>query len=180
MSAAPQIPEPVVEIVEDSPEPAATVDFYGRPFEVSDRPVPLLSLMKLATIAKRQQQAGGQPNPADAQESMVILYELVRALIDPGAWPAFEDHANEVGAGENDFQRLIQDAIEARAGRPTRLSSGSPGGRSTTGPSSAGGSSSPGSSVPQGSIDVQHALEDRGRPDLALVVKRAREASTAS
>ena len=180
MTAAPHIPEPVVEIVEDTPAPAPTVTFHGRRFEVSDRPVPLLSLMKLATIAKRQRQAGGVPNPADAEESMAILYELVRAMIADDAWPGFEDHANAVGAGEQDFQALIQQAVEARADRPTRPSFASPGGPPRTAPSSAAASSSPGSSVPQGSLDVQHDLEDRGRPDLALVVKRAREASQMS
>ncbi len=189
MSTAPQRPEPLVELVdvEDTDDGAApepvTVGFYGQRFPIGDQPVPLLSLMKLATIAKRQrqQQANGQqPDPVDAEESMAILYELVRAMIVDAAWPRFEDHANTVGADVDDFQRFIQDAVAARGTRPTRQPSGSPGGRSTTAPSSAGGSSSPGSSVPMGSIDVQHEYEQRGRADLALVVKRAREASTTS
>jgi hypothetical protein len=183
MSAAPVVPEPLVEYVEDTdtPPPVPTVEFKGRRFPVSDRAVPLLSLMKLATIAKRQaEHPDGQPDPADQMESMVIMYELVRSLITDQAWPEFERYANEVGAGEDDFQGLLAQATAARAGRPTQPPSGSHGGQSTTAPSSAGGSSAPGSSIRQGDPRVQETLEARGRPDLALVVVRAREASTTS
>jgi len=181
--STPSIPEPVVEYVDDTPAPRPTLEFRGRRFGVSDAPVPFLSLMKLATLAKRQRDAaanGQAPNPADAEESMAILYDLVRSLIVDDEWPAFEAHANRVGAGMDEFQSIIQKAVEARAARPTQPPSGSPGGQPPTGPNWGGGSSAPGSSIRQGDVRVQTDLEQRGRPDLALVVKRAREASTAS
>ena len=165
-------------------EPAAeqvvpTVELKGRRFPVSDRGVPLLSMMKLASIAKRQAQSG-TADPADELESMSIMYELVRSVIADDAWPQFEEHANACGASVDDFQGLMGQATAARSRFPTQPSSGSPGGQSTTAPSSAAGSSSPAWSTPQGSIDVQRRLEAQGRPDMALVVMRAREASTRS
>jgi hypothetical protein len=178
---------PAPDVVDEAGEMAEwtpTVELAGKRFPVADRGVPLLSQMKLATIAKRQQNRppGAAPDMADEMEAMSIMYELVRSCITDEAWPEFEDHANAVGAGTSDLQHVIAQAVAARAGRPTQPSSGSPGGRSTTAPSSAGTSSAPGSSIPyvQGDIRVQRLKEAQGRPDLALVVQRAREASTRS
>jgi hypothetical protein len=187
MSMVPRIPEPAIdfETVPDTPDadvaaqPIPTVELRGRRFPITDAPVPLLSMMKLATVAKRQR-AGVAVSDDEGLEALSVLYELLRSLIDPAAWDDFEAHANRVGAGADEFEALIGQAVAARAERPTRPSSGSPGGQSTTGTSSAGGSSWPGSSIRQGDERVQADLEARGRPDLALVVQRAREASTTS
>jgi hypothetical protein len=167
---------------EDRSEVLSTVELAGKRFPVSDRAVPLLSLMKLATIAKRQalRPPGTPADQADEMESMSILYELVRSVITEQAWPEFEDHANTVGAGMPDLRGVIEQAAEARAARPTQPPSSSPGGPSTTAPNSAGSSSPPASSIRQGDVGVQRRLEEQGRPDLALVVQRAREASTPS
>lgn len=172
----PQIGEPV-ELVEESADERAvlvpTVEFAGKRFPIREQGVSLLALMKFATIAK----AG---KTSDDMEGLAALYKLLRSCIDEDSWEAFEDHANDVGADGEQLMRVVTDAITAAAARPTQQPSGSPGGRSTTGTSSAGGSSSPGSSIRQGDRGVQEDLEQRGRPDLALVVKRAREASTTS
>jgi hypothetical protein len=172
----------VIDTDSDVVEYAPTVELHGQRFPIADRGVPLLSQMKLATIAKRQRDRppGQRPDPADELESMAIMYEMVRSCIADSAWPQFEEHANTVGAGVDDLQGVIQQTVAARANRPTQPSSGSPGGRSTTAPNSAGTSSAPASSIRQGDERVQHRLEQRGRPDLALVVQRAREASTTS
>jgi hypothetical protein len=167
---------------EDRGEVLSTVELRGRRFPISDRAVPLLSMMKLATIAKRQalRPPGTPADQADEMESMAILYELVRSVITEQAWPEFEDHANAVGAGMPELRGVIEQAVEARAARPTQPPSNSPGGPSTTAPNSAGSSSPPASSIRQGDVGVQRRLEEQGRPDLALVVQRAREASTPS
>jgi hypothetical protein len=157
-----------------------TVELLGRHFPLSDQPVPALSLMKLAALAKRQA-AQGSNGPTDGvseMEQLSIIYELVQATIAPDAWPAFEAHATATRAGVDELQAVIRSAVTTRTSFPTQPSSVSPDGRSTTGTSSSGASSSPGASVPMGSIEVQHDLEQRGRPDLALVVLRAREASS--
>jgi hypothetical protein len=172
-----------VEIVPDSDPPAPeveplTVEFHGQRFPIRDAGVPLASMMELAVMAKRQQQGGDE---AAAMEMLVILHELLQLIITVDAWDAFWQHAKRVGADNDDFQAVIAQAVEARSGaRPIQPSSGSPGGRSTTAPNSAGGSSVPGSSIRLGDSRVQTSLEARGRPDLALVVQRAREASTGS
>jgi hypothetical protein len=142
--------------------------------------VPVMSMMKLAVLAKQQAQQppGAAPDVAASMESLTLLYDLCRVVIADDAWQSFEEHATTTGAGLDELQAVIGEAVAARQAFPTRQSSGSSGGQSTTGGSSAAGSSSPGSSVPTGSVQVQHDLEARGRPDLALCVLRAREAST--
>jgi hypothetical protein len=181
----PPVVEPIVEYVDDT-EPAAvvpTVELRGKRFRVREQGVSLLALMKFATLAKRQAAKREQDPTAsggDDMEGLAALYALLRSCIHDGDWSAFEDHANDVGAGSEDLMHVVKDAVQAAAARPTQLPSGSPGGPSTTVPSSAGGSFAPGSSVRQGDPRVQADLEQRGRPDLALVVVRAREASTTS
>jgi hypothetical protein len=175
MSAAPLIPEPVVELVDDTPGQVATVvatvELAGKRFPVREQGVSLLALMKFATIAK-------SGKTSDDMEGLAALYTLLRTCIADDAWEAFEDHANAVGADGEALMQVVTDAVTAAAARPTQPPSPSPGGPSTTGPSSAEGSSSPGSSIRQGDPRVQQRLEDQGRPDLALVVKRARQAAS--
>jgi hypothetical protein len=181
MTAAPSIPqtiEPVIEHVDDSPGDdvatvVATVELAGKRFTVREQGVSLLALMKFAVIAK----AG---KTSDDMEGLAALYKLLRSCIADDEWEAFEDHANDVGADGDAIMRVVTDAVTAAAARPTQQPSPSPGGPSATGASSAGGSSSPVSSIRQGDLRVQADLEARGRPDLGLVVKRAREASTTS
>jgi hypothetical protein len=166
--------------------PERTVELRGRHFPVRPEGVSLLAMMKFATIAKRHaaESKRQRQDPAEVaqreMDGLAALYALLRSCVHPDAWEEFEEHANESGAGQEDLMRVVQQAAQAGSGRPTLPSSGSPGGRSTTGPSSAGGSSSAGSSIRQGDESVQRRLEVAGRPDIALVVKRARAASTRS
>lgn len=187
MTAAhvPPVVEPVVTYVEDD-APAVvlpTVELRGAFFRIREQGVSLLALMKFATLAKKQaakREADPTAAGGDDMEGLAALYALLRSCIHDDDWSAFEDHANDVGAGSEDLMHVVKDAVSAAAGRPTQQHSGSPAGLSTTGPSSAGTSSAPGSYVRQGDPRVQADLEQRGRPDLALVVQRAREASTTS
>jgi hypothetical protein len=170
------------EVVDLTPEQIVpTVELRGRRFSVRPQGVSLLGLMKFAVLAK----TGIRDDDA---EGLAAVYDLLRTCIAEDEWRAFEAHANTVGADGTDLQQVIAQAVNAsqalRAGgvRPTQPSSGSPAGPATTAPSSAAGSSSPGSSDPirTGDVRVQHRLEQQGRPDLALVVLHAREASTRS
>lgn len=179
MSAVPQVPEPIVEYVQDTDgdqqvvDPRPTIVFAGKRFAIRDQGVSLLSLMKFATIAKRGLKT-------EDLEGLTALYTLLQSCIADDQWAAFEAHADKIGAQGEQLMHVVRDAVQAAAARPTRQPSDSPGGQSTTAPSSAAGSSDPDSSIRQGDPRVQTALEQRGRPDLALVVQRAREASTAS
>lgn len=185
MTAVQEIEPDVPELDEVVP----TVELQGRRFPIREQGVSLLALMKFATIAK-QQAASKQRTAADPaaqaaaeMEGLAALYALLRSCIAADSWDEFEDHANDVGAGNVELMHVVQGAVQAAAARPTRRRSDLPGGPSTTGTSSAAGSSSPGSSRPmyvQGDMRVQADLERQGRPDLALVVQRAREASTGS
>src|SRR3954468_12935454 len=143
MTAAPQIPDGLVEVDDDDGEVVATVALLGKRFRVREQGVSLLALMKFATIAKRGK-------TADDMEGLAALYALLQSCVHPDDWDAFEDHANEAGAQGEDLMPVVRDAVAAGAARPTRQLSGSPGGPSTTAGSSAGGSSSPAASVPQG------------------------------
>lgn len=180
-------PDDVVQPLEavpdvESDELLVTVEFRGKRFAVRDT-VSLLPMMKFAVIAKRQKAATDRGETGGGEQEMdalAALFELLEQCIAPHDFGAFYDHALSVGASQEELMHVVADAHRARAARPTQRSQPSPGGQSTTGPSSEAGSSSPAWSVPQGSIDVQRHLEEQGRPDMALVVKRAREASRTS
>lgn len=167
-------------VVDLLPEPP-TVELAGRRFHVRPQGVSLLGLMKFATIAKHGIRD-------DDPEGLSAVYELLTTCIADDEWQAFEEHANRVGADGTDLQQVIAQAVQGsqrlREGgaRPTQPVSGSPGGQPPTAASSAAGSSSPVSSDPirMGDVRVQRRLEAQGRPDLALVVLQAREASTGS
>lgn len=176
---------------DDADRLVATVELRGKFFAVRDQGVSLLALMKLATIGKRARQNAAA---VDEMDALAAVYEMLRSAIAESDWQAFEDHANDVNADTDELQKVIADAVaahqraqQAGSARPTRRVSGSPGGPSRTAASSAAGSSPPASSTPappdqirRGDVRVQHRLEDQGRPDLALVVLQAREASTAT
>jgi hypothetical protein len=171
------------EIVDLTPEPIVpTVDLRGRRFHVRPQGVSLLALMKFAVVAK----SGIRD---DDVEGLSAVYEMLQTCIAEDEWEAFYRHANKIGADDTDLQQVIAQAVNASqqlratgagSARPTQPSSGSPAGPPTTAPSSAAGSSSAGSSGPirTGDVRVQRRLEAQGRPDLALVVLTAREAST--
>jgi hypothetical protein len=169
------VPAPApVDVVDEQPEPLqAVVTLRGRTFPVRPQGIGLLSLMKFATLAKR-----GNIDSED-MEGLAALYDLLTSCIADHAWGEFVQYADAIGAKGEELIEVVRDAVTAAAApRPTQPLSHSPGGQRTTGPSSAVASSSPGSPVRMGSIDVQRRLEAAGRPDIAQVVKRAREAST--
>jgi hypothetical protein len=72
------------------------------------------------------------------------LYTYLRDVITtPGDWERFEAVAAEFGADEEELMTVAQKIMAAVAARPTRRSSASPDGPSSTGPGSTGGSASP-------------------------------------
>lgn len=172
MSAAPHIPEPAATVADDG-EVVPTVELAGKRFPIRDQGPSMLKLLRFAEVAKTGK-------TSDDMDGFAALSKLLRSCIAESAWDEFEQHSDDVGADGEALMHVVTDAITAAAARPTRRPLPSRGGRSTTAPSSAAGSSSPASSVRTGDVRVQEDLERRGRPDLALVVQRAREASTTS
>lgn len=177
------VPDPDGGEVPAEPEVLPTFEFYGQRFAVRERSS-LLPMMKFAHVAKQIKQAAAQGTAVSGEQEMAAfaaLFELLSQCIAPTDFDAFYEHALSVGASQEDLMHAVRDTQQARSGgRPTQPSSGSPGGRSTTATSSAAGSSSRAASVPQGSLAVQRRLEEQGRPDVALVVKRARQAASTS
>lgn len=70
------------------------------------------------------------------------LYAYLRDML-PGQWDRFEEVAAEAGASDTELLDVAQKIMQAVAARPTRRSSGSPGGPSPTGPTSTDTSASP-------------------------------------
>jgi hypothetical protein len=83
------------------------------------------------------------------------LYTYLRdVLANPGDWERFEAVAAEFGADEEELMDVAQKIMAAVAARPTRRSSGSPAGPSSTGDGSTGGSASPNSLEEEGPVQV--------------------------
>jgi hypothetical protein len=90
------------------------------------------------------------------------LYTYLRDVItNPGDWERFEAAAAEFGADEEELMTVAQKIMAAVAARPTRRSSGSPAGPSSTGPGSTDDSASPNFLEEEG--PVQGAM-GRARP----------------
>lgn len=138
-----------------------TVELAGEEFRVAERvgSMPLMRFAKLAKSGVRESQ----------MEGLVAMYDLLHDCIDESDWDRFMDHATEVRADGKELLGVVRQAIAAVAGRPTRRSSDSSDGPRTIEPSSTGDSSSP----------VIHRLNEQGRPDLALLVRRRQESLSA-
>jgi hypothetical protein len=157
--------------------PIRYAEFAGRQFRLDDRGISLMSLMEFAELARRQ---SADPTGVEELEQLAALYGLLSEAIDPADWDAFRAYARQVRADADALNAFMAAAVSAMAARPTSPPSASPGGRSTPAANSAAGSSSPVSSIRTGDLTVQRQLEEDGRPDWALVVKRAREAASAT
>lgn len=138
-----------------------TVDFLGEQFRVAER-VGALPIMRFAKAAK----AGTDSNDMDG---LVALYDLLAQVIHPDDWTRFEAHADREHADGDQLLAVVQAALAAVAGRPTGRSSDSSDGPQIIEPSSTDDSSSP----------VIDRLNQQGRPDLALLVRRRQESLSA-
>lgn len=142
-----------------------TVEFLGETFTVAER-IGSLPIMRFAKIAK-------QGVDANDLEGLSALYDLLRQCITDGDWARFEKHADTQRADGDQLLEVVQAVFTVVAGRPTGRSSDSSGGPRIIEPSSTVGSSSPDTDR------VIRRLNDEGRPDLALLVRRRAESLTA-
>lgn len=138
-----------------------TVDFLGAEFKVADK-VGALPLMRFAKVAR----AGVD---ASELEGLAAMYDLLGQVIHPDDWSRFEDHADREHADGDQLLALVQEVFALMAARPTGRSSDSSGGPQTIEPSSTDDSSSP----------VISRMNEQGRPDLALLVRKRQESLTA-
>jgi hypothetical protein len=135
----------------------ATVDFFGKDFRVAER-VGLMPMMRFAVLAKTG-------IDANEMEALAAMHDLLKNCIDDDDWPRFEQHASEKRADGDDLMEVVGKVMVALADRPTGRSSDSSDGPRIIEPSSTDDSSSP----------VIHRLNDKGRPDLALMVRKREE-----
>lgn len=137
-----------------------SIEFLGESFEVAEK-VGLMPLMRFAAAAKRGAET-------ESMDGLVAMYELIEQCVAPQDWERFQQHCIAQHADEDDLlEKFVPKAIEVISGRPTERPSDSSAGSPVTGTSSEGGSSS----------QVIARLEAQGRPDLALVVQQAQQAS---
>jgi hypothetical protein len=105
--------------------------FGGRLFTVADD-VSTLPMMRYAASL------GG-----NVATTYAAAYNLLQHVVAPTDWAAFEAHATALHATYRELIDVAHTVYNHLIGRPTRPSSGSTGGRPTTGDESSPGSSSP-------------------------------------
>lgn len=159
--------QPDIHVVPDSGEATEVdtrdkIEFLGREFHLADV-VGLMPLLRFAHAA----QSG--LDSADV-EGMAAMYDLLEQTVIDEEWAAFQAHATKKRASDDDLMKFIQDTMTILGERPTRRSS-----ESSDGPPATSGKSEDGSSA-----RVITRLEQRGRPDLALIVTKTMEARAAS
>lgn len=141
-----------------------TFGFLGEQFHVAEK-VAALPLMRFAKIAK----AGVD---ADDLDGLAAMYDLLEQCLHPDDWGRFQAHADKTRADGDELLKVVQDVFAVLAERPTGRSSDSSDGPRIIEPNSTGVSSSPGTDR------VIRRLNDQGRPDLALLVRRRAESLT--
>ena len=139
----------------------AEVTFCDEQFGVADK-IGLMPLMRFAKVAK------SGADSAD-MEALAVMLDLLEQCIAPADWQRFQDTADKNRADGDELLKVVSDVFEVLAERPTSRPSDSSAGPSTTAPNSTAGSYSP----------AKARLEDKGRPDLALMVLTAQEQQTA-
>lgn len=132
-----------------------TIEFGGETFRTASK-VALMPLMKFAHLARKGVDA-------DDMEGLAAIYDLIRATIADDEWARFEQVATDTRAETEELLGVARQAIEVISARPTNEPSDSSHGQPSTKAPSADGSSS----------QVIARLEERGRPDLALIVDQA-------
>lgn len=134
-----------------------TVALAGERFHIAER-IGGLPIMRFAKAAR-------QGVDSDDMAGMAALYDLLEQCIHPDDWARFEAHADRERADGEQLVQVVAEVLQLVAARPTGRSSDSSAGPPTTGPSSTGRSSE----------RVIRRYEDKGRPDLALMVLKRQE-----
>lgn len=134
---------------------AETITFLGKEYSVAEK-LGLMPLIKFAYVASRGADAADM-------EGMAAMYTLLRSVVADEQWAAFEEHATEERATDDDLLAAVQGAIAVMTARPTSRPSDSSAGPSRTETSSPDASLSLVSSIPpptNGSPLVQRAAHE--------------------
>jgi hypothetical protein len=149
-----------------------TLEFQGERFHIAER-VGLMPMMRFAVFAKkqmRQQAEGHESTGEDEIESLAAAYQLLEQCLHPVDWERFVDHATLVHADMDEMMEFVGEVMAVVASRPTGRSADSSDGPQITEPSLPAVSSSD---------RVIHRLNDKGRGDLALLVRKRQESLSA-
>lgn len=141
-----------------------TVEFLGERFSIAER-VAALPLMRFAKVARSGTQASDM-------EGLAALYDLLEQCVHPDDWDRFQAHAERQRADGEQLLTVVQEVFALLAERPTGRSTASSDGPQIIEPSSMDDSSSPG-------MEVVRRLNEQGRPDLALLVRKRQESLSA-
>lgn len=139
------------------------VDLLGEKFHVAEK-VGLMPAMRFAMVA----QSGVDANEI---EGLAAMHELLRQCVHPQDWDRFQRHAVTVCADGDELMECVGTVMAVLANRPTGRSADSSDGPRIIEPNSTEGSSS----LDTGSEKVIQRLNERGRPDLALIVRERQE-----
>lgn len=142
-----------------------TVEFFGEDFHIAER-IGAMPFMRFAKVAK----AGTDANDLDG---LAAIFDLLAECIHPDDWPLFQKHADKEKATGDQLLGFVRAVLGVVAARPTGRSSDSSDGPRIIEPSSTDDSSSPATDR------VVQRLNDRGRPDLALIVRKRQESLSA-
>lgn len=142
------------------------VEFFGERYPVADK-IGLMPLMRFARVAEAGVDSGDMAG-------LAAMYDLLEQCIADESWPAFQRAATRNRADGDDLMRVVKDAIEAIAARPTGRPSDSSDGPAAIEPRSV---TEPVSSEP---LRLIRDLEEQGRADKAEFVAMAQRAASAS
>lgn len=153
-------------------EPAddeAVIDFKGEWFRLSGEPPSQMAMMELAAYAE----AGADTLD---QAAMAVILDVLHDLVHADDWSRFKSHARRSRAtGDELMMDFAKRATEAVVDRPSKRSSDASDGPLRTVPSSTVASSSPAPPVLKSPDEIIGEMNGRGRPDLALVVRRRQD-----
>ena len=143
---------------------AETFEFAGAEFRMAVN-IGYMPMLRFATVAK----TGIDSNELEA---LFAMSELLRNCVHVDDWERFQSHATDVGASGDELMEVVGRVMALAGDRPTGRSSDSSDGPRTIEPSSTVDSSL------QAMDNVIGMYNEKGRGDLALMVRRRREALT--
>lgn len=133
----------------------AFVSLHGQRFRLASNPNEYI-FQKFVSLGAKT---------TDDPESLRVMFKFLRSCFTPEDWERFDSLCEETSTSGDDILGVIEQALEAWSGRPTRRPSGSSDGPQSTLANSTGDSS----------LRVMQRQIDKGRPDLALAVHLAQE-----
>jgi hypothetical protein len=136
----------------------ASLDFLGESFEIVDR-VGVMPMLRFAKAAKSGLQA-------ESMDGLAAIYDVVEQCLEPTDWQRFETFCDQKRVDTEQLLEFVAKVMERVSERPTQRQSNSSDGQPTI----------VANSTDDASSRVIRRFEEKGRPDLALLVLKTVEA----